>query len=292
MSHPVRHVGFAIALCVAVIPLATPAAWSAASTKTRQVTAGSFDPAAFPASPVIDNSLLPWVPGTQLVYDGEVVQDGASVTHSVVVVATDLVKVVDGVSTLIVFDRDISEGLPQESELAFQAQDRNGTVWSLGEYAEEFEDGEFVGAPNTWLAGVNRARAGILMQAMPKVGGFSYSQGWAPDIDFADRAKVIDNGLRVCVPAGCYDDVWVIDEWDALDPAGGHQLKYHAPGVGVVLITAQGGDVQESLSLVSVSHLDVNELADVRARALQLDVRAYTNAPDVYAGTEPAHKLP
>jgi hypothetical protein len=291
MSRSIRRVGLVVALCVGVAPLTTSAAWGVAA-PTGQVTAATFDPRAFPASPVIDNILLPWTPGTKLVYDGEVVQDGETSAHRVVIVVTDLVKVVDGVASLVILDRDISDGVLEEAELAFQAQDRNGTVWSLGEYPEEFEDGEFAGAPSVWLSGVNRARAGILMQARPKVGGFSYSQGRAPDIDFADRAMVIDNGRRVCVPAGFYNDVWVIDEFDALDPAGGHQIKYHAPGVGVVLIQAQGGDAQESLSLVNVSHLNAGDLADVRAEALRLDRRAYTNARDVYSGTAPAHRLP
>jgi hypothetical protein len=292
MPHTISRSGLAIALGVAAVALATPAAWGIGEQQERQVSASDFDPGAFPARPVIDNKLLPWVPGTKLVYDGEVVEDGEHLAHRVVIVVTDLVKVVDGVRTRIIFDRDISEGVREESELAFQAQDRHGTVWSLGEYPEEFEDGTFAGAPSTWLSGVNRARAGILMQARPRLGGPSYSQGLAPDIDFADRAKVIDKGRRVCVPAGCFNDVWVVDEWDARDPAGGHQLKYHAPGVGVVLITARGGEARERLALVRVSHLGASDMSDVRAQVLRLDRRAYVNAREVYAGTQPAHRLP
>ncbi|MDP9222804.1 MAG: hypothetical protein M3P18_02925, partial [Actinomycetota bacterium] len=249
MTHLISRSALAFALSAAAVTSATPAAWGANEQHERQVAASSTDPAAFPARPVIDNKLLPWAPGTKLVYDGEVVEDGEHLAHRVVIVVTDLVKIVDRVRTRIIFDRDISEGVLEESELAFQAQDRDGTVWSLGEYPEEFEDGTFVGAPSTWLSGVNRARAGILIQAKPMVAGPSYSQGRAPDIDFADRAKVIDKGRRVCVPAGCFNDVWVVDEWDALDPSGGHQIKYHAPGVGVVFIKARGGDAQETLSL-------------------------------------------
>jgi hypothetical protein len=292
MSHMISRSSLAFALCAVAVVSATPTAWGANQQQERQVGASSVHPEAFPARPVIDNKLLPWAPGTKFVYDGEVVEDGEHLAHRVVIVVTDLVKVVDGVRTRVIFDRDISEGVLEESELAFQAQDSEGTVWSLGEYPEEFEDSRFAGAPSTWLSGINRARAGILMQANPKVGGPSYSQGRAPDIDFADRAKVIDKGRRVCVPAGCFNDVWVVDEWDALDPADGHQLKYHAPGVGVVLITARGGDAQETLSLVSVSHLSAGELADVRTEVLRLDRRAYVHARDVYAGTEPAYRLP
>jgi hypothetical protein len=232
------------------------------------------------------------MPGTKLVYEGEVIEEGERLAHREVIVVTDLVKVIDGVRTRVILDRDFSEGALEESELAFQAQDRDGTVWSIGEYPEDHENGEFAGAPDTWLSGVNRARAGIVMQASPKVGGPSYSQGVAPDIDFSDRARVIDRGRHLCVPAGCFDHVWVVDEWDALDPADGHQLKYHAPGVGVVHIAARGGDSRETLSLVSISHLGAHGLAQIRTEALRLDRRAYVHARHVYAGTEPAFRLP
>jgi hypothetical protein len=51
--------------------------------------------------------------------------------------------------TVAVWDRDFQDGELVEEELSFFAQDDGGTVWNFGEYAEEYEDGEFVGAPNT-----------------------------------------------------------------------------------------------------------------------------------------------
>jgi hypothetical protein len=73
-------------------------------------------------------------------------------------------------------------------------------VWNLGEYPEEYEHGRLRGAPDTWIAGLSRARAGVLMLADPRVGTPSYLQGWAPDIEFADRARVLRTGVRSCVP--------------------------------------------------------------------------------------------
>jgi hypothetical protein len=46
---------------------------------------------------------------------------------------------VDGVQTVVAWDRDFLEGKLQEQELAFFAQDDQGNVWNFGEYPEEYE---------------------------------------------------------------------------------------------------------------------------------------------------------
>jgi hypothetical protein len=120
----------------------------------------------------------------------------------------------------------------------------------MGEYPEEYEDGAFVAAP-TWLAGLADAKAGIVMPAKPRVGGPSYSQGWGPAVEFTDRARVFETGSRTCVPAGCYDDVVVTDEFNPDEPDS-HQLKYHGPSVGVVRVGWAGAldEAQETLELL------------------------------------------
>src|SRR3990170_3720292 len=71
-----------------------------------------------------------------------------------------------------------SAGQLVETELAFFAQDDDGNVWNLGEYPEEYENGEFVGAPSTWIAGLAGAEAGVHMLAEPRQGTGYYLQGW------------------------------------------------------------------------------------------------------------------
>src|SRR5262249_13242444 len=109
----------------------------------------------FPTRPDIDNRWLPLVPGANTELRGTVLgDDGELHQHSIVATVTDLTKVIDGVRTLVVFERDLDNGTIQESELAFEAQDRAGRVWNVGEYPEEYEDGQLVGAPSTWIAGI------------------------------------------------------------------------------------------------------------------------------------------
>ena len=206
---------------------------------------------------------------------------------------TDLTKEIDGVRARIVWDRDFQDGELVEAELSFWAQDDDGNVWNLGEYPEVWEDGKLDGAPDTWLTGTQRAKAGIHMLADPHTGTPSYVQGRAPLIEFLDRAKVAAAHQRTCVPVACYRDVLVTDEWNPLDqPADGHQLKYSAPGVGVVRIEAVGGDEQETLVLSKYEQLTSAAFADADAKVLKLDGDAYTLAKAVWAGTPPAERAP
>ena len=205
---------------------------------------------------------------------------------------TGLTKMVNGVRTQVLWDRDVQEGELAEEELAFWAQDDFGNVWLFGEYPEEHEDGK-VSAPSTWLAGVQGATSGILMRANPKPNTSTYEQGEAPAVGFLDHARVHAVDQSTCVPAGCYDGVLVVDEWDPNEqPQDGHQFKFHAPGVGIVQVTAHGGEEQETLVLTELRQLTPEELAAANARALELDRRAYTLAPAVYGQTPPAEVRP
>ena len=251
-------------------------------------TAEDYPASSFTASTRIDNRWLPLVPGTQFVYEGTVRQGDRKVSHRVVMTVTDLTKRIDGVPSVVIWDRDYTAGQLVEGELAFFAQDGAGNVWLMGEYPEEYEDGAFAGAPDTWIVGLQGARPGIMMRADPRTGTSSYLQGWVPAIGFADRAVVELTGQRTCVPAGCYRRVLVIDEWNPDEP-GAHQLKYYALDVGNVRVGFAGAEMQqEGLVLTSVTRLGAQELARARAGALTLERRAYDVKPNLYGRTEPA----
>lgn len=250
-----------------------------------------FDPNNFPNPTTINNKWFPLVPGTQFVLEGRANRGGAPLPHRVVTTVTDLGKVVNGVRSLVILDKDFNEGQIEESELAFFAQDNAGNVWSLGEYPEVYRNGTFSGAPDTWLAGLKNAQAGLMMLAKPRLETSRYVQGFSPNIDFLDCAKVFAIGLRTCVPSGCYKNILLTDETSPLDPEGGHQRKYHAPGVGVVRVGAVHDPEGEILVLVEIVHLTPTELAVVREEALQMDAHAYQARPILYGNTPPAEPL-
>lgn len=246
-----------------------------------------FDYDNFDTPTVIDNEWLPMTPGTRLVYEGTTNEENELLDHEVIITVTDLTKIIDGIETVVSWDLDFSEGDLVEAELAFFAQDNDGNVWRMGEHPEEYEDGEFVEAP-TWLAGIDGAEAGISMLGDPVLGSLSYSQGWAPAVEFLDRGRVHEVRVETCVEFDCYTDVLVIAEFN-VEEQGANQLKFFASGVGNVQVDWSGTDeTQEELELVLVEQLDPSALADVRAAALELEASAYVVSPDVYGTTEPA----
>ncbi len=225
-------------------------------------------------------------PGTRLVYEGTTNEDEL-LDHEVVITVTDLTKVIDGIETVVSWDLDFSDGELAEAELAFFAQDNDGNVWRMGEHPEEYEDGELVEAP-TWLAGVDGSVAGISMLADPVVGSLSYSQGWAPSVEFIDRGRVHEVGQTDCVEADCYEDVLIIAEFNVFE-AGSFQLKYFAPGIGNTRVAWDGRDTtREELELVSVDVLSAEEMEQTRQAAFDLEASAYEISPDVYGTTDPA----
>ncbi len=270
---------------------ATPSASATTSVSASQPAGEKetedLDRSAFTRSTVVDNQWFPLTPGTQLVYKGSSTVDGERLTHDVVFTVTDLVKEVDGVRNVVLYELDYTDGTLNEAELAFFAQADDGTVWHFGQYPEVYEDGKLVEAP-TWISGQEGAKVGITMKADPQLGAPSYSQGWGPTVDWKDRARLADTGQRTCVPAGCYNRVIITEEFVRAEPDA-FQLKYYAPGVGNVRVGWKGAKDQdkEELELVTAKSLDAQTLARVRRQALALEKHAYEVSKGVYGTTKP-----
>lgn len=270
-------------------PTLTATASPSASATTAEVEKETedLDRSNFSRSTVVDNTWFPLTPGKQLTYRGVSNVDGERLTHDVVMTVTDLVKEIDGVRSRTIYELDFTEGTLNEAELAFFAQDDDGTVWHVGQYPEEYEDGKFVASP-TWVAGQEEAKAGIFMKADPQLGKPSYAQGWGPAVDWKDRARVVKTGEKSCVAAGCYSDLLVTEEFARADPDA-FQLKYYAAGVGNVRVGWAGAKEteREELELVSVKTLDDAALAKIHRDALALEKHAYEVSKDVYGTTKP-----
>ena len=285
---------FAALLLVLLVtlPLALSACGGEDKSEAATVaTEKDFNRGNFSDSTKIDNKWSPLVPGTQYIYEGRSNRGHGRRNHRVVFTVTDLTKKIDGVQSVVLWDQDINAGELLEGELALFAQDDDGNLWNMGEFPAEFdENGKFEGAPDTWVSGLDRARAGILMRGNPETGTPSYHQGLAPKIGFQDVAKVVKTGEHNCVPTDCYDDVLVTDETNPTEPDDGHQLKYYAPGVGNIRAApGMGGKEKEVLVLVAVNKLTPQKLAEARSEALALEKRAYgTDTP--WARTPPARR--
>lgn len=248
----------------------------------------NFDKTDFPGSPTIDNKWFPLKPGTVYTTTGTVAAEDDTTERTVTHTVTGLTKVIDGVKTLVMWDRDYQDGALVESELAFFAQDNAGAVWLFGEYPEEFENDKFIGAPNTFIHGISGSQAGIAMQAQPRTGTPEYVQAHAASVGFLDCARAYEDNVALCVPTDCYEGVLVIDEHNPLEPDVGHQRKFYSAGTGLVRVTAEGGVKQETLDLEKIEQLSDAQLADVNKQALELDQHGYEVSKDVYAKTAPA----
>jgi hypothetical protein len=237
----------------------------------------------------LTNMFFPFTPGTQFTYEG-VSNAGKGLTeHQVIFTVTDLVRTIDGVNTVVVWDRDLSHGTLQEAELSFFAQDKDGNVWNLGEYPELYKNGNFTGAPSTWISGETDAQGGVHMLADPQTGTTPYVQGIVPSIAFYDVAKVTGTGKSLSVAGESYTNVLVTREWNPHDPSA-KQDKFYAPDVGIVKITAVNDPEGETLNLIDFKHLSPEELATARQEAIKLEDHAY-HINQVYIEADPAGRF-
>jgi hypothetical protein len=274
------------------VTVATPSPTKSSSAQsTRPPSDKDFDPKNFHDSTNVTNPYFPMTPGTQLFWKGHAFDDGERVSRAIEFTVTDLTKTINGVKTVVARDRDITNGAAEEVELTFYAQDDFGTVWYFGEYSEEYDDKKIVKSP-LWLAGLRKARAGIMMPTHPHTGTPDYAEGWGgSDVVWTDRAQVHKVGVKNCVPTGCYSDIVVIDEFNPDEP-GQHQLKYYAPGVGGIRTGWSGAQEveREELALASRKTLGPGGLADLREDVLDEEQRANHRSPGTYGKTAPMSK--
>ncbi|MDH4177635.1 MAG: hypothetical protein OEW31_04275 [Thermoleophilia bacterium] len=282
----------ALVVVAGALALFGAACGGAGSNASSEITADDFDPANFDDPTRIDNTWFPLAPGTKHVYEGTALEDDERIAHRVEFVVTDLTKVVGGIRSRVIWERDYVEDELVEAELALFAQDNDGNVWHLGQYPEEYEQGEIVAAP-AWFHGLEGAKAGIAMKVEPHLGTAAYSQGFAPPpINWVDHAEVHEMGIENCTPVDCFQDVLVTREFEP-DKPDASQLKYYAPGVGNIRVGWFGDkdENKEVLELVELVELDSDGLAEARAGAMELEASAYTVSKDVYGKTPPAGAL-
>lgn len=179
-------------------------------------------------SPTGENNYFFLRPGYQLTLEGE--EDGEVVQLIVTVLGET--KIVDGIETRIVEERESVDGeLAEISRNYFAICTETGDIFYFGEDVDDYEDGEIVGHEGAWLAGVDDARAGLIIPANPKI-GMKYYQEVAPGVA-EDRAEIISLNEVVDTPAGKFDNVLKVEETNPLE-GNEKEYKFHAPGIGLI----------------------------------------------------------
>lgn len=208
------------------ICLTVAAACSPQTVETEAPYTVEIDPANFVT--VVDNPYFPLVPGTTRVYDE------ARGLERIEITVLDETRVVMGVECVVVHDQVTVDGEVIEDTYDWYAQDLEGNVWYFGEDSSEIEDGEVVSKEGSWEAGARGALPGIIMLAKPAAGE-SYRQEYLFG-EAEDMAEVISLEESTTVGFGSFDNLLMIREWTRLEPDVS-ELKYYAPGIGLVLTT-------------------------------------------------------
>lgn len=186
--------------------------------------------------PRVDNPWFPLRPGTVFVYRGS--KDGARGRD--VVTVTSAKKLIQGVRCTVVDDRlYVGEHLAERTA-DWYAQDEEGNVWYFGEDTAELdESGRVTTREGSWQAGIDGARAGILMPAHPRVGRSflqEYYKGHAED-----HSQVLSLAASIRVQYASSRHALLTREWTPLEP-GVLDHKVYIRGVGMVKEeTVKGG---------------------------------------------------
>lgn len=172
-----------------------------------------------------------WVlePGFEAVLEGK--EGGADVR--VVITVSDDVEVVDGVETRVVIEAETEDGETVEiSRNFFAICNRDNSVVYFGEDVDNYKNGVVDNHDGSWRAGINGARAGVIMPGTLLVGG-KYFQEIARDDKALDRAEIVSMDVEFETPAGTFSNCLRTRESSPLEP-GKVQLKHYAPGIGLI----------------------------------------------------------
>ena len=177
------------------------------------------------------------IPGFQLVL--------ISQYETLTITVLDETKVINGITTRIVEEREEKRGNLYEVSRNFYAIDQaTGDVFYFGEEVDFYRDGEIVGHSGEWLAYEGDNQPGLVMPGTPEL-GMKYYQEIAPGAAM-DRAEVISLTETFETPAGTLEDCLVTEESSAIELT--IEYKRYAPGIGLIQ--------DQTLKLISYGYVD------------------------------------
>jgi len=195
-----------------------------------------FDKSNFNNPLEIDNKYFPLKPGTTMIYEGKSDDESSRDVFEV----TNETKEIMGITTRVVHDDAYVDGEHEETTDDWFAQDDQGNVWYMGEYTTDLsEKGSHEGS---WEAGVKGAKAGIIMQADPKVDD-SYNQEFSKGVA-EDKGTVLSLDEKITVPYGSFSNVLKTKDYSPLEPDI-VENKYYAPNIGVIKAISVKGESDE-----------------------------------------------
>jgi len=166
-------------------------------------------------------------PGYQLTLEGK----ASSKKVELIVTVLNETRVVDGVETRVVEERESADGnLVEVSRNFFAVGENTGNVYYFGEEVDIYKKGKVVAHEGAWLSGVKGAKYGILVPGQIKVGDRYYSEK-SPKVAM-DRQENISTDAVLETPAGKFEHCFKVKETTPLE--SGTEYKLYAPGIGLV----------------------------------------------------------
>lgn len=162
-------------------------------------------------------------PGHELVYESK--------HERVTITVLPTKRVVDGVTTRVVEEREEKNGrLAEVSRNYFAMDRRTGDVYYFGEEVDMYRDGQVTSHAGGWLAGANGATFGLMMPANPRVGDKFYEEH-APH-HAMDRAEIVSVSETLRTPAGEFKNVIKVKETSPLEADVSY--KWYAANIGLI----------------------------------------------------------
>ena len=152
--------------------------------------------------------------------------------ETVIITVLDETKVVDGVKTRVVEEREFKgKQLHEVSRNYFAIDKATRDVYYFGEDVDVYDDsGKVANHGGAWLAGEKGARFGLIMPGAPVIGD-RYYQEFAPK-QAMDRAENVSLNATLKTPAKTFEKCFYIRESSDLESGFSH--KWYAAGVGMI----------------------------------------------------------
>lgn len=270
--------------------------------EAREPDPPKFDPANFVDPTLSTNPYHPTRPGLQWIRGGSTEIGLRKVPHQVISTMTDVIRMIDGVPCIAMLDQSTDSGAISQVGLDYIALDKDGNLWLMGGYAEEYEGGEFTNPETAWLGvtgGIHKLHqssrgpqrtsvTGILIPGAVTMNTPRWYISTSGDED-PSGAEPYSVDSDVSVAYGRFQRVVGVLEGSlrAID----NEIKYYAPGVGVVLNVPRDASIhQDHFELLNFITLSPEGLAEASEVVLGLEEHARTTAPEVYGSVSKAKR--
>jgi hypothetical protein len=150
----------------------------------------------------------------------------------VIITVTDQTRVVDGVETRVVEEREFKgKWLVEVSRNYFAIDKTTSDVYYFGEEVDVYDrSGKIVSHGGAWLSGVKGARFGLIMPGAPVIGD-RYYQEFAP-AEAMDRAENVTLHAKLKTPMKTFKKCFYVRESSDLESGFSH--KWYAAGIGMI----------------------------------------------------------